>query len=261
MEKEFNITGNCRAAKHYMADVSDKLAQTLRMVEKGEYFIINRPRQYGKTTMLYTLASTLRNTDKYVVFNISFEGIGDVIFEQEKSFVQSFLRLLGKYAGIYTPHLKDWLMETSPQMENLDTLSDAITDLCIKANKEVVLLIDEVDKSSNNQLFISFLAMLRNKYLAQEDSKTFHAIVLAGVHDVKSLKLKIRPDEEAKLNSPWNIAADFTVDMNLQPSEIKPMLDEYVADKGVKMDTQLMSEKLFYYTSGYPFLEIGRAHV
>ena len=254
MEKVFNITGNCRAAKHYMADVSDKLAQTLRMVEKGEYFIINRPRQYGKTTMLYTLASTLRNTDKYVVFNISFEGIGDVIFEQEKSFVQGFLRLLGKYAGIYTPHLKDWLMETSPQMENLDTLSDAITDLCIKANKEVVLLIDEVDKSSNNQLFISFLAMLRNKYLAQEDSKTFHAIVLAGVHDVKSLKLKIRPDEEAKLNSPWNIAADFTVDMNLQPSEIKPMLDEYVADKGVKMDTKLMSEKLFYYTSGYPFL-------
>jgi hypothetical protein len=49
MQKEFNITGNCRPAKHYMADVSGKLAQTFKLVEKGAYFIINRPRQYGKT--------------------------------------------------------------------------------------------------------------------------------------------------------------------------------------------------------------------
>ena len=47
-------------------------------------------------------------------------------------------------------------------------------------------------KSSNNQLFISFLAMLRNKYLdAQEgQDNTFHSIILAGLHDVKTLKLK-----------------------------------------------------------------------
>jgi hypothetical protein len=74
------------------------------------------------------------------------------------------------------------------------------------------------------------------------------------VHDVKSLKLKLRPDEEAKLNSPWNIAAEFKVDMNLYPPEIKPMLDEYAADKNVTMDTEGVAERLFYYTSGYPFL-------
>jgi hypothetical protein len=74
------------------------------------------------------------------------------------------------------------------------------------------------------------------------------------LHDVKSLKLKIRPGEEEKYNSPWNIATEFKVDMNLQSFEIKPMLDDYVADKGVKMDTAAMAEDLFYYTSGYPFL-------
>jgi hypothetical protein len=31
-------------------------------------------------------------------------------------------------------------------------------------------------------------------------------VILAGVHDVKSLKLKIRADEDHKYNSPWNIA-------------------------------------------------------
>ena len=34
MKKEFNVTGTCRAPKHYMADVSNKLEQTLEMVEK-----------------------------------------------------------------------------------------------------------------------------------------------------------------------------------------------------------------------------------
>lgn len=40
----------------------------------------------------------------------------------------------------------------------------------------------------------------------------------------------------------------------MQPFEIKPMLDEYVADKDVKMNTLQIAETLFYYTSGYPFL-------
>ena len=44
-----------------------------------------------------------------------------------------------------------------------------------------------------NDLFIHFLAVLRDKYLNRKRIKTFHSIILAGVHDVKSLKLKIRP--------------------------------------------------------------------
>jgi predicted AAA+ superfamily ATPase len=77
MTKEFNITGNCRAKEHYMADVSKKLEQVYNLVERGKYFIINRPRQYGKTTTLYTLADMLQKTGEYVVLNASFEGLGD----------------------------------------------------------------------------------------------------------------------------------------------------------------------------------------
>jgi Predicted AAA-ATPase/PD-(D/E)XK nuclease superfamily len=254
MQKEFNITGNCRSAKHYIADVSAKLAQTFRMVERGDYFIINRPRQYGKTTTLYTLADMLRNTGEYIVLNSSFEGIGDAIFNDEKVFSQGFVDLLAKYASVYMPQAEKWLRKTAPQIHSLKMLESMLTEFVNQTDKKVVLMIDEVDKSSNNQLFVSFLAMLRNKYLDSDTFKTFHSVVLAGVHDVKSLKLKIRPNEEQKYNSPWNIAAEFTVDMNLYPAEIKPMLDEYVADRGVLMDTQQIAETLFYYTSGYPFL-------
>jgi len=83
---------------------------------------------------------------------------------------------------------------------------------------------------------------------------TFHSVILAGVHDVKTLKIKIRPGEEHKYNSPWNIAADFDVDMSFSPEEIRTMLDDYVDHKGVVLDKAYFAERLYYYTSGYPFL-------
>jgi len=47
--REFNVTGLCIPSKHYMADISNKVNQIATMVEKGQYFTINRARQYGKT--------------------------------------------------------------------------------------------------------------------------------------------------------------------------------------------------------------------
>jgi Predicted AAA-ATPase len=254
MTKKFNITGLCFADEHYMADVSEKLKSTLKMVNDGDYFIINRPRQYGKTTMLYTLEEMLEKTEQYLVFNISFEGIGDAIFEDEGLFASGFFGLLARRTQKKQPVIFKWMNDILPTIKNLYDLSMAITDLAEKTQKKLVVLIDEVDKSSNNQLFVSFLAMLRHKYLDRRSEKTFHSVVLAGLHDVKSLKLKIRADEEQKNSSPWNIAADFKVNMNLLPHEIKPMLDDYVGKNGVKMDTKAMADGLFYYTSGYPFL-------
>jgi len=117
-----------------------------------------------------------------------------------------------------------------------------------------VLLIDEVDKSSNNQLFVSFLGVLRNKYLERDRFPTFHSVVLVGIHDVRTLKLKLRPDAERKYNSPWNIAANFKVDIGFLPNEIRPMLAEYARDRNVAVDTDAVAERLYHYTSGYPFL-------
>lgn len=254
MAKTFNITGVCVPTLHYMADVSRKFDRIMSMVEAGDYFIINRPRQYGKTTMLFRLSDVLGKSGEYLVFNLSFEGIGDDIFKEEAVFAQVFVRQLARYAQLSSQDLADWLRQVAAETRSFEGLSQIISELIEKSGKKVILLVDEVDKSSNNQLFISFLGLLRNKYLERSLFPTFHAVVLAGVHDVKTLKLKIRPDSEQKYNSPWNIAADFKVDMNLYPDEIKPMLDEYAADRGVKMDTQAVAERLFYYTSGYPFL-------
>jgi hypothetical protein len=165
MAKQFNITGTCFPDEHYMADVSGKMQIVREMIEAGHYFIINRPRQYGKTTTLYTLSDILRKTGEYIVLNTSFEGMGDAVFTDEATFSKGFVRRLTKYAAAYAPDLKDWLRQSAMNMNSLDDVDELISELVEKAGQKVVLMIDEVDKSSNNQLFVSFLAMLRNKYL------------------------------------------------------------------------------------------------
>lgn len=47
-KKKFNITGTCYPHLHYMLDNRSKLDEIQAMVEEGAYFVINRPRQYGK---------------------------------------------------------------------------------------------------------------------------------------------------------------------------------------------------------------------
>ncbi len=94
-EKYFNVTGCCDPTQHYMADVSAKFAQILKMVERGDYFAINRPRQYGKTTMLNLLFDNLSKVDYVTVF-LSFEGVGDLLFENESAFSQALTRMIAK---------------------------------------------------------------------------------------------------------------------------------------------------------------------
>ena len=237
-----------------MADTSAKFDRIMEMVEMGNYFTINRPRQYGKTTMLFQLTAALRKMDEYLVFRISFEGVGDAVFENETAFAPMFFRRLMLYAQNTDADLAAYLNDASKNMDSMETLSTGVSALVQHCQKKIVLLIDEVDKSSNNQLFISFLGILRDKYLARSEQPTFHSVILTGVHDVKTLKIKISPNSERKLNSPWNIAADFKVDMNLYPKEIEPMLKEYAHDRAVQIDCNAIAQHIFYYTSGHPFL-------
>jgi hypothetical protein len=252
--KEFNVTGVCIPQQHYMVDITNKLNQIEKLVNNGRYFTINRPRQYGKTTAIYLLAKELRKKD-YLVLKMSFEGLGSKVFANETLFINSFIREIKRNLRLRE---KQDLLEFIEENNNLDNVNDLgyfITDFIRKADQKVILMIDEVDKSSNNQLFLDFLGVLRNKYLLAKEGEdyTFHSVILAGVHDVKNLKLKLRPAEERKYNSPWNIAIDFKIDMTFSKEEIATMVDEYKEDRNAVIDAERIATEIHYYTSGHPF--------
>ena len=136
----------------------------------------------------------------------------------------------------------------------LDKLFRGLSEMCRTAKKPVVMIIDEVDSASNNQIFIDFLAQLRRYYLDRESSPTFHSVILAGVYDIKNLKLKIRPDDEHQYNSPWNIAARFNIELSFSAEQIAQMLQEYEDDQNTGMDVDEIARYMYEYTSGYPYL-------
>ncbi|MGM9978656.1 MAG: AAA-like domain-containing protein [Clostridium sp.] len=254
MMKEFNTTGLCNPKKHYMVDISENLEYIKTLIEKEKYFIINKPRQYGKTT---TLASIRRElSEKYLIISISFEGIDEESFENARKFSKVFIGLISENLEYIDEELNEKLLDLSKDIDSLSMLSRVLSNFIKTSKKEVILMIDEVDKSSNNQLFVNFLGMLRNKYLQREEGYgvTFKSVILAGVYDVKNLKLKLRPDEERKYNSPWNIAVPFNVDMSLSEKGIEIMLKEYKNDKNLNFDTSKAAKFIYFYTSGYPFL-------
>nr|WP_302141989.1 hypothetical protein [uncultured Schaedlerella sp.] len=185
MKKRFNIAGTCIPQKHYMADTSEKLSRMIRLIEQESYFTINRARQYGKTTTLMLLWSRLK--EKYVVINISFEGMGMDAFGSEDAFVRRF-------CGRVEKNLR--LSGYSEAKQNIWKCT---------AGKE-------------------------------------------------NLKLKLRPDEERKYNSPWNIAVDFPIDMSLSVPEISSMIREYEEEQEFAIDAEDVACEIRRYTSGYPFL-------
>ncbi len=137
------------------------------------------------------------------------------------------------------------------------TLSDMfylLSEICKAAPRPMVLMIDEVDSASNNQVFVDFLAMLRKYYIKRRKKTVFYSVVLAGVYDIKNLKLKLRSDEEHQYNSPWNIAADFDVEMAFSADQIAAMLQAYETDHGTGMDVREVAGEIYQYTSGYPYL-------
>ncbi len=256
MQKKFNDTGLCVTGRHYMVDISDKIEQIIRLVEDGEYFAISRPRQFGKTTMLSLLNRQLNLKDDYQTFSISFEGIGDAPFTTEQNFCKAFLRLIARSLRFTVHEIADYFDQASQKVHDFEELSLFISQYVFRLKKHLVLLIDEIDKSSDNQIFLHFLGMLRSKYLLRGTGQdyTFQSVILAGVHDIKTLKTQIRSDDEKKYNSPWNIAIDFEVDLSFNPGEIDTMLQDFSQDKNFCFDTRPIAERLYYYTSGYPYL-------
>ena len=254
MKRRFNSTGVCVTRKHYMVDIINKLKEIKELIDNEFYFTINKPRQYGKTTTLSELKKLLK--EEYLVISISFEGIGDSVFEDEKNFCNKFLKIMITSLTFSNKEESERLFKLSQNINDLLDTSEAITKFIRDSKKEVILFIDEVDKSSNNQLFLSFIGMLRNKYLLREveEDYTFKSVILAGLYDVKSLKLKLRKEEESKYNSPWNIAVDFAVDMSFSPKEISTMLNEYSEENNIDMDIKTISEELYFFTEGYPYL-------
>ena len=95
MRRRFNITGSCNPQKHYMVKLNTRLKKIKEdYIDNESYFIINRGRQYGKTTTLNALEQYLK--DEYIVLSLDFQLMGTEDFSNEKTFSRSFINDISK---------------------------------------------------------------------------------------------------------------------------------------------------------------------
>ncbi len=256
MKRRFNVTGSCIPMRHYMVRLDSRLKKIKDdFVDYGSYFVINRGRQYGKTTTLRALEEYLK--DDYLVLSLDFQQLSTEDFADELTFSQALAEMIIREFNIMKldgGEALEALKKFGGEKEGLKELFISLSGMCEKSPRPIVMMIDEVDSASNNQVFIDFLAQLRSYYLNRDKMPIFHSVILAGVYDIKNLKLKLRPESEHQYNSPWNIAAKFNIDMNFSAAQIASMLDEYEADNRTGMDIQKIAEEIYQYTSGYPVL-------
>ena len=176
MPKRFNTTGNCIPKRHYMVDLTSRLEAISKMVDAGQYITINRGRQYGKTTTLFALESYL--ADRYYVLNMDFQTqMSSSTFKDEYSFSRAFAKAFVFLMQVQnvTPEMKNALKELQHEAVGefgmVDLFMQLIT-VCAAADKSIVLMIDEVDSASNNQVFLDFLAQLRGYYITRDKFPT-----------------------------------------------------------------------------------------
>lgn len=258
--KKFNTTGACIPSRHYMADLTGIVREIGKMADAGEYIALSRPGKYGKTTTLNLLRKYL--SEEYDVISLDFQAIGDAGFESEQLFVKAICRLLMKKSANdrripneIKKQFEDFLGRTEREAA-LDELFIAFSEWCTISDKPLVLIVDQVDSAADHRVFLDFLAQLRAGYISREtdDLDTFRSVILAGVRDVRCLKEGVRPGDQDRSYGPWNIAADFGIDMSLSESGIRAMLEEYEADHKTGMDPAVTAKLLREYTNGYPFL-------
>lgn len=260
LKKSFNVNGICYPDENYMVNLDGRMKEIKRLVDNQKYFVVSRARQYGKTTTLWALKQYLK--EEYVVFSMSFQRMGSAVFRDEytfsREFAKMFIRIIKNkkqgITGLAEAEVRALEWSVKDGKMNLADLFHLLSNLCETSAKPAVLIIDEVDSVSNNQVFLDFLGMLRDYYLDRKQTAIFQSVILASVFDIKNLKQKIRPDEVQRYNSPWNIAADFDVDMSFSIQDIAGMLADYEGDHQTGMDIGKVAEIIYGYTSGYPYL-------
>lgn len=189
MRRHFNTEGLCDPEFHYMVNLEERLKQIKECyIDAGSYFVINRGRQYGKTTTLRAFGEYLKS--EYIVVSMDFQGISAWEFLDEPSFSQAFSQMFAdafQDSGADEDALRVFeKFADGDENRSLRKLFMQLSRICAVVSKPVVLLIDEVDSASNHQIFLDFLAMLRKYYLERKRKAAF------GFHFNKSKKIGIK---------------------------------------------------------------------
>jgi len=247
----FNIAGPCYPDEHYMLPPERRLGPVLELIQQRKYFTLTAGRQTGKTTSLKWLEGYLPTTglralwldvqtareqpDPATAFALVFDRF-------ERALRSGRDRLRAPEAE----QVADWLARPGSAIVNY------ITHLSAQDSRPFVLLIDEAD-GLVGQAMVSFLAQLRDGYLARKEIPFPSCIALVGQRTVRDDVLTAE-DRRATTwlgtTSPFNITAEATSLSSFTEAEVAELLGQHTT----------ATEQRFEPAAAQQIWELGRGH-
>ncbi len=257
--KYFNTTGPCDPRRHYMLPPTQRLPQARELVEMDRYFVLHAPRQTGKTTMLYRLASELTAGGDIAALMLSCErakAAGED-YPVAESLLLDSLREAAARSGWPEELLPP---DPLPQVTPGSRFGSALSEWCRRSPRRIVLLLDEIDALQGTSM-VSVLSQLRDGHNARPDRHPFPAsVVLCGLRDVRDYKVASGGvSDRSNPVSPFNIVAeslrlgDFTAD------DIAELYSQHTQATGQEF-TKDTVDRVFELTQGQPWLVNALAH-
>jgi len=192
MRKKFNVTGSCNPERHYMVDTAERFAAVEKLIDAGEYFTINRARQYGKTTMLQTIRRRL--SDKYLVIKTYIRNkdgrvmIHNLIFE-EALFLYFTLDYTIKNSAKLSPFQLNYVRNGQLNMEHVVTRFADLMHQEYRKSDEAFL------ERQGRLVFLSFLKPIINGigfYYAEPQTRDNRRMDLVVTYDKQEFVIELK---------------------------------------------------------------------
>ncbi|MCP4698551.1 MAG: ATP-binding protein, partial [Gammaproteobacteria bacterium] len=129
----------------------------------------------------------------------------------------------------------------------------ALSFLCQKLDKPLVILFDEIDCLANGTL-ISFLRQLREGYVNRAQIPFIHSVALVGMRNIRDYKARVLGNRETLGSaSPFNIVEEYLTLRNFTLEESAELYAQHTEVSGQAFSSEVITE-IYRCTQGQPWL-------
>jgi hypothetical protein len=193
--KTFCTEGPVEPESNYFVSREALVKQGLAKVDDWRYFTLFAPRQSGKSTYFQFLCEAIRrNRPAILPLWLSFEAFGRA---EEAFFLELFMQKI-------TMRLRQYGLSLDPSLKpgRMASLSDFFHRLASTMEKEIVLIVDEIEGLKDIETLNAFLHSIRDIYHDRRQVG-LRSVVLVGVSDITGILQDTA--------SPFNIADQIDI--------------------------------------------------
>ena len=254
--KTFGTRGPVDAAKNYVVQRPDEIADFINRVKDGRYMVIFAPRQTGKTTFFYAAMDILAVEEPtYVPIHLDFEAYKNLassdFYSNLTEDIREEIENLSQKRGEVPSEALTHFLENA-QISDHILMRRFFRDLAsLLNNKRVVLIIDEFDGIPQT-IVSDFLYALRRIYVSRTTPRSPYSLSIIGVKNITQLGY----DHSI---SPFNIQDEFHLP-NFTFEQIHELLTQYTEEVGQAFAPEVIAS-IHKQTAGQPFLVNRLAHI